>query len=154
MKRHILFYGTIIICLFTASKCAMDHDYPLYLRNNSDQRVQFWTNRTGENEYPDTLLYHKPTGVTIPSNEKVDVAGGSISWEKIYQQVKTDTISFFIYNADTLDRYEWNIIKENYMILQRYDLSIYDLQKLDYTLYYPPTEAMRNMKMWPAYNQQ
>ena len=38
----------------------------------------------------------------------------------------------------------WETVREDYIILQRYDLSIAELEKLNWTIYYPPTEAMKD----------
>jgi len=155
MRRYLIFIGIAVMCLSTAGECrkAMDYDYPLYLNNQSDRRIQLWTPNAGEVGYPDTNLHELPRGVIVHPNKKLDVAGGGISWEKIYKSERRDTLSFFLFDVDTLEKYSWDIVKKNYMVLQRYDLSIYDLQKLNYTLYYPPTEAMRDMKMWPRYGE-
>jgi len=37
------------------------------------------------------------------------------------------------------------------VFLQRYDLTIRDLDILDWTLSYPPDERMKNIKMYPPY---
>lgn len=129
----------------------MDYDYPIDLKNDSNHKLRCNsnTNLNYEYIYPDTSLYREPQGVIVYPGQTVDVGGGSLSWESIYENI--DTISFVIYDVDTLVKYSWEKVKSNYLILQRYDLSIYDLQKLNYRLHYPPTEAMRNMKMYPAY---
>jgi len=44
-------------------------------------------------------------------------------------------------------------IREEYKVLKRYDLSIEDIQLLNYEIPYPPTEVMRGMRMYPPYEQ-
>jgi hypothetical protein len=51
------------------------------------------------------------------------------SIEEVFKYVKSDTLSFFIFSSDTLNKYPWDSIRSNYMILQRYDLSLTDLAK-------------------------
>lgn len=114
MKR-LLYILLCCLGLFALSgKCAMDYDYPLYLDNQSNRRIQFWTPNTGEVGYPDTALHQKPRGVIIYPKKKLDVAGGGVSWEKIYEEESKDTLSFFLFDVDTLERYTWDFIKENY----------------------------------------
>ena len=36
-------------------------------------------------------------------------------------------------------------------IIQRYDISLQDLQCLNWMLTYPPSENMKDIKMWPPY---
>ena len=59
----------------------------------------------------------------------------------------------FVFDADTIDYYGWSYIRDNHINItkQRYDLSLDDLIKLDFILQFPPTEEMRNIKMWPPY---
>ena len=40
-----------------------------------------------------------------------------------------------------------------YNILQRYDLTLKDMELLKHDIYYPPTPAMRNIKMWAPYSE-
>lgn len=152
----------VLLCSYQCDKLAMDKKYPLYFMNNSDRRVTINLNSDGTyvgREYPDTaiaetlLQFERPLNDDwgVKPRQKVMFSDGSMSWEKIYNSVSSDTLSFMIFDIDTLNTYSNEIIRSEYKVLQRYDLSIYDLQKLDYTLYYPPTEAMRHMKMWPRY---
>ena len=43
------------------------------------------------------------------------------------------------------------ILYTNYFVAQRYDLSLNDLKKLNWTITYPPVESMKDMHMYPPY---
>jgi hypothetical protein len=58
----------------------------------------------------------------------------------------------FVLDMQVLENYPIDTIMNNYMILQRYDLTISDLQRLDWQIVYPPNEAMKDVKMYPPYN--
>lgn len=126
----------------------------LYIQNNSNHRIKPVINgkyMTGP-YYPDTSLFDKkPEGIIIEPRVKEIFSGARGSYQSLYNDAPSDTISFVIYDADTLSKHPWETIRQQYNILQRYDLSLQDLQKLNYTLYYPPTPAMKDMKMWPKY---
>jgi len=62
-----------------------------------------------------------------------------------------DTLLVFIINADTLEKYGWDSVRTCYKVEQRYDLSLEDLQYLDFKLCFPPSEAMKGIRMWPPY---
>ena len=62
-----------------------------------------------------------------------------------------DTLIIFVFNSDTLATYGWENVKDDYLISQRYDLSLNDLKRMNWHLSFPPTEEMRNIKMWPPY---
>lgn len=46
-------------------------------------------------------------------------------------------IIYFIYDAHTIETVPWDTIKKKYMILKRYDLSLDDLNKMNWTITYP-----------------
>ena len=62
-----------------------------------------------------------------------------------------DTLLIFVFNADTLDTFGWDYVREHYMVLQRYDLSLGDLQSVNFRLSFPPNDAMKHIHMWPPY---
>ena len=57
---------------------------------------------------------------------------------------------FFIYDEEVLRNNDWKEVRNN-MYLQRYELSLQDLRKLNFTIPYPPTPEMKDMKMWLKY---
>lgn len=145
-----LIIGMISCLIFLG--CPMDKRYALYLDNHSDQVVDIFINnfRPGiDPTYPDTNLIQS-IGVVNGINPKrrTFFIDGSLPWSN---HGGDDTLSFVIVSVDTLNKYSWDEIRSSYNILQRYDLSRSDLRLLDATIHYPPTEAMRNMKMYPAY---
>jgi hypothetical protein len=48
-----------------------------------------------------------------------------------------DTLSVFIFDAQVLENTPWDTVKAKYIILKRYDLSLDDLNKLNWTITYP-----------------
>jgi hypothetical protein len=111
----------------------------------------YYENGWGDSFYPDTIISDDIMLVTP------NVAKGKTYWynlyplEKIYKENQVDTLCFFIFATDTLKKYDWDIIRKEYKILQRYDLSLQDFIRLRRTITYPPTEAMKDMKMYPPY---
>lgn len=95
--------------------------------------------------YPDTALMN--TNV---------MSGSTMKGESFFYSFNSngvDTMSLYIIDADTLKKYSWEEIRTGYKILQRYDLdvSVAALRKLDLKVTYPPTEAMKDVKMYPPY---
>jgi len=62
-----------------------------------------------------------------------------------------DTLHIFVFEEDVLSIYTWEKVVNDYMVLQRYDLSLQDLQQLNWQVSYPPAEAMKDMEMYPPY---
>jgi len=59
----------------------------------------------------------------------------------------------FIFDGTVIGNTDWEIVEKDYLVLQRYDLSLQNLRELNWKVYYPPTEAMKDMKMWPPYKE-
>lgn len=90
--------------------------------------------------YPDTLLPKENIGRYCKKIEPKHV-----SWYRptLYEKDirekygEADTLIFFVFSVETLNKYSWEEIREDYKILKRYDLSIKDLDSLDWTITYP-----------------
>lgn len=61
--------------------------------------------------------------------------------------------SFMLFDYDLLMTENPETIAENYMVLVRYDVTLDDLDRLGWTLHYPPTPAMRDVHMYPPYEE-
>ncbi len=131
----------------------MDYQYPLRLDNNSTYTIDCYFSFNEEiapfapNIVPDTIHYLlrgiKPSEYCRYIN--------SVEWEEMFSYIKSDTISIYIFHTDTLNKYLWKEICEDYLVLKRYDLSLEDLKKLNFKVPHPPSPIMRNMKMYPPY---
>ena len=63
-----------------------------------------------------------------------------------------DTIYFFVFSTETIEKYGWDSVRVSYNILQRYDISLKDYNALSRPFpSFPPCDAMRDIKMWPPY---
>jgi hypothetical protein len=159
------FIGSILILFIFTNCCQTLIRYGLHITNNSINAVgcYFYLAWEGGNEgivYPDTTLVSLRTGeVTIIKSGQTYHASRPLSpiteW---ISSLPCDTISVFFFSQDTLNTYSWEEIKHRYKVLRRYDLSIEDIQKLKNKydvpeIPYPPDERMKDMKMYPPYNQ-
>ncbi len=149
--RAIIFL--IIICVQGCEEIAMDRDFPLYFQNSANHSIKAFLNLDGNFEaiYPDTMISSSPSGIVeVTFHAKEAIAGGSGTWRDYFEvSVPIDTLSLFVFHTDTLSKYSWTEIQDNYNILKRYDLSLRDLERLDFTVTYPPDASMVGVKMWP-----
>jgi hypothetical protein len=131
--------------------------------NEQHIRIKF-ANKSGnsiyivyDTYYPDTLsprLGVVPTKIykAEPNETNSDALWCPKGWEKAFGRISSDTLMVFVFDAvKTDDPNDHTPMRDR--ILRRYDLSIDDLQRMDWVLYYPPTEDMRDIKMWPPYGQ-
>ena len=96
-------------------------------------------------------------GVVIPfvvdsfSSFSLDDGDSYSSWDSWINQITFYVIDEGVYKmywtspCDTIYKYV--------PVLQRYRLKLEDLQKLDWTVAYPPTEAMKDMDIYPPYRE-
>jgi hypothetical protein len=87
--------------------------------------------------------------VKVGRNEKLSF----IHWNDTDKISASDTFSIFVLDKQVFSNYSWKQICDDYMVLCRYDLSGNDLQFLNSTVPYPPTSEMKNMKMFPLYEE-
>lgn len=166
MKKNIktlLLFLLMIVGIFSCEKFPVKR-YDLLIKNNSHTNVccyfyLVWDGGDNGVVYPDTLLsFDREDLQCINIGEEYRTSRSGIPITEWVASQPKDTLSIFIFSKDTLERYYWENIQQNCNILKRYDLSIEDMEKLSVTksttiIPYPPTEAMKKMKMYPPYGQ-
>lgn len=94
--------------------------------------------------YPDINAYKKRDAPT-PNYSKVlpfEVADGALStfntsYESVFiNKIPSDTLMVFLFDGTLLEEKGWEYIKENNLVLKRYDLTHNDLQKDNWTIIY------------------
>ena len=75
------------------------------------------------------------------------------SWEGRFQVLPVDTLIIQVFDSRIIDEYIWSKIRSDYMILQQYFVSLENLQSVDWRISYPPTPEMKDIKMWPPYEE-
>jgi hypothetical protein len=93
--------------------------------------------------YPDTLI------LDSVSVDHVDTIGPNITrkavtnslnrgWKSHISHLNShNTIMVFFYSPDTLKKYSWEKIRQDYKVLKRYDLTTDQLEQMDWTVTYP-----------------
>ena len=152
-----------IVALIVTCKCkdCFESNTPIYVNNKSKFIISFYIPLIGMHGgiYPDTTITFDKKNVGYSTEpENVAHAGiSNISIERWVHSFPKDTVSIFIFNKEILDNYSWDKIQQEYNILQRYDLSLEDFKKLSNKndipiISYPPTEDMKDVKMYPPYD--
>jgi hypothetical protein len=132
------------------------HSY-ITLENNSENDIYVY----GTINYPDTTISKSYlTSVEfgrVNSGISNYVIPSSLGdwWEKIFKIRDLQYISIFIFDAAFLEphMYDKNFTVNETMALQRYDLSLQNLNDLNWKISYPPDERMKGMKMYPPYKE-
>ena len=140
---------TIFLLLFLLGSCILDDLYRVMTRsyqsvivvNNSDMDIAFYPySLIPLGVYPDTLLPSTDIGfysirITAMSQQIYSPELDSEELRKCFNE--NDKLLFYLFSVDTLKKYTWDKIREGYKILKRYDLSIHDLDSINWTITYP-----------------
>jgi len=96
--------------------------------------------------HPDTAYFvYEPNPALSPEMYKVS-SGETNSralwsrncWETNFEvYLPSDTLMIYVFDAQVLETTPWDTVKANYLVLKRYDLSLQDLEKMDWTITYP-----------------
>jgi len=140
MKKWI-WYLVIGVCFASCDFFWEREEYNLTLENNTTYPIGYYLagGDTLKSAYPDTSL---PLNNVLRENriypEKKQVVVVTLDWDKFFDKyLPNDTLSVFIFHADTLNKYTWEEIRDGYKIENRYDLSLDDLKKMNFVITYP-----------------
>lgn len=67
------------------------------------------------------------------------------------EYLKSDTFSIFVLSSDTVKKYSWDEIRNQYKVLVRYDIGARQYKSMGFTVEYPPAPWMKDVKMYPPY---
>lgn len=141
MKVIQSFLFSIVILICAANSCDPNEDGHwdgrLTIVNNSNDTIISFL----QYNFPDTILLDENApelnNIIITPNS-LGKHYSSIKWEDHISSLNTHkTILIFINSYDTIRKYSWTQIQDDYNILRRYDLTIDSLQKLDWIITYP-----------------
>jgi hypothetical protein len=133
----------LLFALLTFTACPkLDYKKQFRFSNNSTHDVYIHLNGS---IYPDTAVSRFKIGVPFTKGE-------SRYYSYNYEN-DSDALCLFIFDADIFDTCSWEVIQNDYKILQRYDISYENIKTLKYLITYPPDERMKDVKMYPAYGE-
>jgi len=138
MNKTLLIASIIICLLFWNGNCKIvELHYSINIENNSPHDISFYVAGLGmEHLYPDTTLQTDSVPMQIIPSGKTRSWSNTIGWDNLFKQLPKDTLSIYLFSSDTLTKYRWNIIRKEYKILKRYDLSLSDLKKSNFGIHY------------------
>lgn len=141
MKNTLIFI--VVLLVLSAGSCEKfgEKKYVVWLENKSGVRLYNTVGTPGQGTagiYPDTSLpLSKPIFSEVLPQSTGYIIYGSQKIEKIFELLSKDTLSVYVFNADTVDRYDWNTVRTQNRMLRRYDLSLQDLKIRNWLVTYP-----------------
>lgn len=155
MKKYILSSLAVLFFMSCSLIEAIISEYGIDMSNLSNNEVVVWGtyNQTNGTRLPN----ERPMCEPVPPTEDMSryystfIMSESKAWSRSLSN--TDTIRVFVLDKKQYDETDWDTIRDQYQILQRYDFSKADLNFLGWHIAYPPTPEMKDIKMWPPYEE-
>jgi hypothetical protein len=154
IKETGLLLVTLMLSLASACGDGESDNCHKKIQFGNDSKAEIYI--AGSFSYPDTSIRLHSSNV----RDKIGIAKiEKVLWGRdcfeyhFANPYFRDTLMIFIFDAQVFENTLWDNVVKDYMIKKRYDVSLQDLQNLDWTLTYPPTEAMNNIKQWPLYGE-
>ena len=111
-----------------------------YITNKSDFCIGYYVadGCLYGNFYPDSLPLTDNNVVRKmePGKRKILLYNPCSTWKNFFEWLPNDTLSVYIFHSDSLEYYSWDEIRDKYMILKRYDISLDDWKRMDYEIVY------------------
>ena len=147
MKRHLL---AILLAMLLISCEDVWHsvcggDYIVNLYNNSSDTIYVFASLDSDTI---PIVQDKQCAFPIQNCKKAIVFESKDDCANY-----KDTIQYFLIDKDTLTKYGLKHAIDYYNVLVRYSLTGADFDILDYSIPYPPSPMMKDMKMYPPYEE-
>ena len=134
--KIMLIISLQLVLMSNSCKNNSYYDFRLKVINKSDKTIyaDFYQS------YPDTILsmhshFDNSANKAVPNGIVTLVRGGT--WETAFKGNIQQKLMIFIFDAATVDNTPWDTIRKNYLILKRYDLSLKELDSLNFKVTYP-----------------
>ena len=152
MKAITLSLLMVFTLLAPLVSCIQQYQYlsefrGLDLYNDSEIPLKIY----GEMSKDTTISHEIPLFIMLWSSGLMADEDTGNEW--ISAMAPTDTLRLFYFHSDSIAHLGWNKIRDDYMVLVRYDLSQEDIYNLDAEIHYPPTDAMKDIHMYPSYEE-
>ena len=152
MSKIVFVFGLYLILIANSCK----DDFParietIYVVNNADHNIESAVPYTDGPFYPDTALTEIVTGSmqnTPPGRNAYYDHHGTGSLAALIESTPEGLISIYVFHPDTLANYSDQEIIDDYNVLARYDLTLSDLETLNFFVPYPPSEVMSGMRVY------
>lgn len=143
MKMRIsLLLITVLLSSNTCEKENEDCHESISFENNTEKSIYIlW-----DTNYPDTMYFGngpspeaEPANLILPNETSSNSIQERSCWEAIIagDRILSDTLMIFVFDGYTIENTEWSEVVHEYLVLQRFNLSLEDLESLNWTITYP-----------------
>lgn len=136
-------YIIVLFLIFLSCKKENCHKR-IGFKNNSNFSVYI----RAEVNYPDTLHFQSYSGLVHNAHSQkvepnsVNYNGLDVTpscWHSVINgdRIKSDTLMIYVFDANDIENLPWSEVAHNYLVLKRYDLSLADLEEMEWVINYP-----------------
>jgi hypothetical protein len=150
-------FGLMNMAITCIPRESEDCHTAIRVSNNSEKKLRISVRQFNPTHFPDPFdisVRHLMWLGTVNAGEQNNrnATEGRSCFEHLFRSNR-DTLFLFIFDADVIENTPWEIVARDYLVLRRYDLTLEDLQRLNWQVTYPPTAAMRDVKMFPPFGE-
>ncbi|MBK5722861.1 hypothetical protein JGH11_18480 [Dysgonomonas sp. Marseille-P4677] len=123
MKKHFYLAPILLLIIIVLTACPDDDLISIRLINNSNRNVVAYIGEEGLGEptYPDTSLPSK--NLTRP------VSKDRLGQYLFRKEIERTKVCIFFLDQDTITKYGWDKVRDDYMILKRIDIDMQYLRQ-------------------------
>jgi len=137
--KLLLLVSITLLILLSSCENLFEKWYSIRIENNSDNKifVSAGCGRYGMTSYPDTLLPDLEPSLLSVNTGDFNYLRSGIPWKDIIKQQPENVLSIYFFNTDTIEKYGWNKIKQGNKVMQRREISLEEMQSMNWTITYP-----------------
>ena len=157
--KQLLFSSILFLTLVVCPSCD-PMLAELYLTNNAEHAISTYVadGWCSGFSYPTTTLPSKSNLNEYCLTESI-LGNACIFAKDIWNKkdflnsTQQGILSIYIFDQRIVDAEGWDSVLANNEYIVRYDLTQRDLDALHFQLFYPPSESMRDIQMFPPYEE-
>ena len=141
MKLNVIIIFIAILCLANTctEKDVSKPDSTLKILNNSNDTLFYYIEyrAIGDTLLPDFSIFPDEQAKELNTIEPLSTKEDNDAFVKAFDRLENKVLMLFIFDKEVVDNVPWDTIREEYMVLKRYDLSLQDLEGNNWTVAYP-----------------
>ena len=149
MRHSFIFVAIFLVCFVGTCKKNpfVEIVYNIQVENGWIDTTKFYVSNT----YPDTSIQNAMPRLKFIYPNSYSYYDSKKTFKEVFKTLPAGPLSIFIISLDAMKKDTCSEIRDSYNILKRYDVSLRDLENLNWTISYPPGEAMKDIKQFPPY---
>jgi hypothetical protein len=135
-STHITVFFILVFSLTSCVKSEEPESKPTYSimvnnKTNNSLLVFYQLN------YPDTSLQKIKPDLTMVQQRSYGLIVSETKWDDLIKQNNDQMLWIFFLAGGTFEKYSWDTVRSQYIILKRMNFSLDSLQKLNWIVQYP-----------------